>query len=127
MQDGYELSYSVSHACILSSLGQLYRKHDNQGTMNPGKVRGIIDNFNSNLISKTPKKCLNFNDGDILDNSRQENTHKDAFEFLMGAKGDTRTKTPVRKRVKRLENGDFTKSGEKYFDLKNWASRCQKN
>ena len=95
--------------------------------MNIGKVRGIIDNFDSNLISKTPKKSLNLNDdGEILDHSRRKDIQIDAFEFLMGTKGDTRTKTPVKKRVKRMENGDFTKSGEKFLDMKNWASKCHK-
>ena len=102
-------------------------KKKEKGVMNIGKVRGIVDNFDSNLISKTPKKGLNFNDdGGILDHSRRKDIQIDAFEFLMGTKGDTRTKTPVKKRVKRLENGDFTKSGEKFLDMKNWASKCHK-
>ena len=62
----------------------------------------------------------------ILDNSRRKDIQIDAFEFLIGTRGDTRTKTPLKKRVKRMENGDFTKSGEKFLDMKNWASKCHK-
>ena len=89
------------------------------------KVRRIIENFNSNTFDTTPKKSLKFDDNDA---DQMETHKKDAFKFLMGARGgDTQRKTPVRRKVKRLENHGFTKSGEKYLDLQNWVRNDQKN
>ena len=89
--------------------------------MDTKKVRRIIENFDSNLKDTTPKKNLNIDGGLNCDDSKQMDTHKNAFELLMGAKGGARSKTPVKRRIKRLENREITKSGEKFMDLQNWA------
>ena len=97
-----------------------------QGIMDTRKVRKIIENFDSNLINSTPTKNLVIDGGVTSNDTEKMDTHKNAFELLMGAKGDTRSKTPIKRRIKRLENGDFTKSGGKFMDLQNWARNSQK-
>ena len=78
---------TLSSSKVLSSAKKNIRDL-NQGIMDTKKVRRIIENFDSNLKDTTPKKNLNIDGGLNCDDSKQMDTHKNAFELLMGAKGD---------------------------------------
>ena len=45
----------------------------------------------------------------------------------MVAKGDTQEKTPVRRKVKRLDGKNPTTSGQNFMDLRNWAKKLPEN
>ena len=66
-------------------------------------------------------KSKDRNEMDFLDTC---NTCINAFERLMMTKmGDTLPKKPVRRRLKRLEKGDSSASGQKMMDLRNWTRK----
>ena len=95
---------------------------------NYSKVRQLIANFDKNVdpvsSDKLENKSNDCNELDFLDASNRKGACINAFErLMMTKKGDTLPKTPVRRRIKRLEKGDFSTSGQKMMDLRNWARK----
>ena len=80
-----------------------------------------MDPVSSDKLENKSNVC---NKLDFLDASNRKGACINAFErLMMTKKGDTLPKTPVRRRIKRLEKGDFSTSGQKMMDLRNWARK----
>ena len=97
--------------------------------VNKDKIKKLIGNLNENVISNmTPSKLQKVQDDDFLKTNEVNNDNlENAFQRLMGAKGGTLQKTPVRVKVKRIERRKVTISEKKFMDLKTWASKKPEN
>jgi len=102
--------------------------------VNSDKIKKIIGSLDENLkngenlVSKlTPKKPKG-NQVDVVQktNEVEKNTLENAFQRLMGAKGGTLQKTPVKVKIKRIERRKDTISEQRFLDLKTWASKKPK-
>ena len=78
------------------------------------KVQGLILNFENNVceIPKIRPNLQHFGKTtkveDLKENGQKNEKIANAFELLMGAKGDTQKRTPVKIRVKRLDKNAKT-------------------
>ena len=93
-------------------------------------VKRLFENFDSNVSTTSPSNndSLHTECNDKGGpNTPSKDMVKNAFERLMVAKGGTQEKTPVRRRIKRLDGKNPTISGQNFMDLRNWAKKLPEN
>ena len=91
-------------------------------------ITRLIENFESNVNTSSQNiyDNLHQNDNDEGSSSTPKRGQiKNAFKQLMMTKGGTQEKTPVKRRLKRLDMRNPTESG--CMDLRNWAKKRPEN